>query len=57
MEPGAAELKELISRGITVVFIAMFTEEYAGRSGVPYYFCPTIEELPALALRIADGLQ
>jgi hypothetical protein len=57
MEPAAAELKELVARGVRVIFFAMFTEQYARQAGVPYYFCPTIEELPALALKIADSLQ
>jgi hypothetical protein len=43
-------LQALKGRGVTVVFICMFTDHYAARSGLPYVLCETIEQLAELTL-------
>lgn len=57
---GQEEAKLLLSQfkaqGVRVVFIAMFDHHVAAASGHQFYECPTIQDLPKLALKIMEDI-
>ena len=49
-QSAAHTLQALTSKGVSVVFICMFTDHYARASGLPFVLCPDVHALADLTL-------